>query len=200
MSQNDDPSTAGETYGDYSVDDEDQPVGQDNLVIGEASDVADEMDRGWNPPEGWSAAQGYGNTPFEEAVGETLEQRLAQEEPDPTAKPIEELVEEAASYDEDLTDHEVGDQRAGRLVAPDEGAHTDVEKDLIATDVGIDGAAASAEEAAVHVINDDVLDDTVPDDAVIEDLLGVAVEVPVVPAEVLDDVLADGLEQDDNTF
>ena len=176
MSQSEDPSTDAETYGDYSVDDEDQAVGEDSLVTGEASDVADELDRGWNPPEGWSAAQGFGNTPFEEATGETLEQRLAQEEPDPTAKPIDELVAEAASYDEDLTDHEVGDQRAGRLVAPDEGAHTDVEKDLVASDVGIDGAAASAEEAAVHVIGDESLDDTVPSDAVIEELLGGSVD------------------------
>ncbi|MCW2814013.1 MAG: hypothetical protein JWN84_1468 [Nocardioides sp.] len=168
-----DPTTAAESYGDYSVDDEDQPVGNDNLVTHEGGDLPDEMDRGYNPPEKWSAGQGYGNTPYEEAVGEDFEQRLAQEVPDPTAKPIEELVEDAEKYDEDLTDHEVGDERAGRLVAPDEGAHTDTEKDLIASDVGIDGAAASAEEAAVHVIADDdpMVDDTVPDDAIIEELL-----------------------------
>jgi hypothetical protein len=33
--------------------------------------------------------------------------------------------------------------------------HTDTESDLIAEDVGIDGAAASAEEAAVHVVDPD---------------------------------------------
>ena len=38
---------------------------------------------------------------------------------------------------------------------PDEGAHEDTEGGMIGTDVGIDGAAASAEEAAVHVIPDD---------------------------------------------
>ena len=37
----------------------------------------------------------------------------------------------------------------------DQGAHEDAEKDLVADDVGIDGAAASAEEAAVHVIPDE---------------------------------------------
>lgn len=183
-----DPTTTAESYGDYSVDDEDQPVGEDNLVTGDGSDVVDEMDRGYNPPEKYSVAQGYGNTPYEEAVGESLEQRLAQEEPDPTAKPIDELVEEAGQLDdEDLTDHEVGDERAGRLVAPDEGAHTDTEKDLLAEDVGIDGAAASAEEAAVHVVDDSspMIDDTVPDDAVIEELLDGPVEEQV---------------QDENTF
>ena len=45
-------------------------------------------------------------------------------------------------------------ERAGRLVAADEGVRTDTEKDLVAEDVGIDGAAAGAEEAAVHVVDD----------------------------------------------
>ncbi|MDT5107333.1 MAG: hypothetical protein QOI25_4846 [Mycobacterium sp.] len=52
-------------------------------------------------------------------------------------------------------DDEVGDRRAGRLVAPDEGVDVDDESDLLASDVGIDGSAASAEEAAVHVIDDE---------------------------------------------
>jgi hypothetical protein len=33
--------------------------------------------------------------------------------------------------------------------------HVDVEGDLLAQDIGIDGAAASAEEAAVHVIDEE---------------------------------------------
>jgi hypothetical protein len=40
-------------------------------------------------------------------------------------------------------------------VAPDEGAHEDEESGAIATDVGIDGAAASAEEAAMHIVDED---------------------------------------------
>ena len=55
---------------------------------------------------------------------------------------------------EELRYTEVGGERAGRLVDPDEGAHEDVDKDLIGSDVGIDAGAASAEEAAVHVIDD----------------------------------------------
>src|SRR6266702_415459 len=50
------------------------------------------------------------------------------------------------------------DPRAGRLVAEDEGAHADDEADLVARDVGIDGGAASAEEAAIHVVEDDDTD------------------------------------------
>jgi hypothetical protein len=41
------------------------------------------------------------------------------------------------------------------LVAPDEGAHPDEEADLIGRDVGIDAGAASAEEAAIHIVDDD---------------------------------------------
>jgi hypothetical protein len=105
------------------------------------------LDEGFSPPEKWSPGQGYGNTPAEEEEGETLEQRLAQEEPEPDP------YEQAANDTEDVGG-EIGDQRSGRLVAEDEGVAEDVESDLVARDVGIDGAAASAEEAAVHVIEE----------------------------------------------
>jgi hypothetical protein len=135
----------GEAYGDYSVDDEDQPSNIEDLGD---PDVEDPLDRGYSPPEKYSAGQGFGNTPYEEATGETLEQRVAQEEPEPD--PYDEAA--LAEDQEDLDDGEVGGERAGRLVAPDEGAHEDTESSLVGDDVGIDGAAASAEEAAVHVV------------------------------------------------
>jgi hypothetical protein len=40
-------------------------------------------------------------------------------------------------------------------VAPDEGFGEDREGDLVGDDVGVDGAAASAEEAAVHVVDEE---------------------------------------------
>ena len=135
-----------ETYHDYSVDDEDQPSNVDGLPD---ADVADELDRGYSPPEQWSAGQGYGNTPYEEAAGESLDQRVAQEEPEPDPYAATDVD------DEDLDDGQVGDRRAGRLVDPDEGLGEDTEADLVADDVGIDGAAASAEEAAVHIVEDE---------------------------------------------
>jgi len=139
-----------ESYGDYSVDDEDQPSNVDGLGD---PDVDDELDRGYSPPEKWSVAEGFGNTPYEEATGESLDQRIAQEEPEPD--PYEE-AERGDDPDEDEVDleadGEVGDQRAGRLVDPDEGLGEDTEGDLVGDDVGIDGAAASAEEAAMHVV------------------------------------------------
>jgi hypothetical protein len=138
-----------ESYGDYSVDDEDQPSNIDGLPD---SDVEDELDRGYSPPEKWSAGEGFGNTPYEEATGESLEQRVAQEEPEPD--PYVEAERGDDPDDEDLDDGEVGDERAGRLVDLDEGLGEDTEKDLVGDDVGIDGGAASAEEAAVHIVPD----------------------------------------------
>jgi hypothetical protein len=134
-----------ESYGDYSVDDEDQPSNVDDLGD---PDVADPLDRGYSPPEKWSAAQGFGNTPYEEASGETLDQRVAQEVPEPD--PYDDA--RSADDEEQLDDGEVGDERAGRLVDPDQGLGPDTESELVGEDVGIDGAAASAEEAAVHVV------------------------------------------------
>jgi len=125
-----------EIYGDYSVDDEDQPSNVEDLGDG---DVADELDRGYSPPEKWSAAQGYGNTPWEEEHRETIDQRIGQEEPEPDP------YDDTAELPED---DQVGDRRAGRLVGTDAG------DDFTADDVGIDGAASSAEEAAVHIVED----------------------------------------------
>jgi len=140
-----------ESYHGYSVDDEDQPQSTGDSLVDDRG-LPEPLDEGYSPPEKWSAAQGFGNTPLEEQMGETLDQRLQQEVPEPDPY---ELAEKEVDPDEEDVDDEVGDVRAGRLVEPDEGVHVDQEKDLVAEDVGIDGAAASAEEAAVHVIPDD---------------------------------------------
>jgi len=106
--------------------------------------VEDPLDEGYAPPDHWSTAEKYGTTAAEQAAGETLEQRLEQEEPE---------VED--DWDEDFVDDgEVGDERAGRLVDPNEGIGDDLDSDLIGIDVGIDGAGASAEEAAMHIVPD----------------------------------------------
>jgi hypothetical protein len=136
---------SGEDYEGYSVDDEDQLQPDDSLVDRGVDDVLDE---GYTAPEKWSAGEGYGNTQLEEEQGETLDQRIAQEEPEPD--PYEEAAIEAENVG-----GEVGEERAGRLLAEDEGISPDEDADLYAEDVGIDGAAASSEEAAVHVIDED---------------------------------------------
>ena len=134
----------------------------------------DPLDRGVVPPERWSAGMRYGVTAGEQAEGESLDQLLAEEEPDDTLDLTEDELEDddedAGDLEED-EDLDAGDEdvdgllledgpdpRAGRLVAEDEGAHPDEEEDLVASDVGIDGGAATAEEAAMHVVEEDDYD------------------------------------------
>ncbi|MFB7275191.1 DUF5709 domain-containing protein [Streptomyces sp. NPDC056244] len=112
---------------------------------------SDPFDEGWSPPERPLGVEHTGTTAAEQRRGETLDQRLAEEVPDLTA-PVGDGIGDLPYGEGETLDDEVGDDRSGRLVAPDEGAHEDAEKDMIASDVGIDGAAASAEEAAVHLI------------------------------------------------
>ncbi|WP_043668709.1 DUF5709 domain-containing protein [Streptomyces xylophagus] len=124
---------------------------EDTLV---ADGVEDPLDRGWSPPDRPWAVEHDGVTAAERQHGETLDQRLAEEVPDVSASDGDGLGD-SEDTDGELRDFEVGDTRSGRLVAPDEGAHEDEESGLIATDVGIDGAAASAEEAAMHIVDED---------------------------------------------
>lgn len=143
-------------------DDVYQPDGsevQDDAGLLDAEDtldndgVGDPLDRGWSPPERPWAVEHTGVTAAER---ETLDQRLAEELPD-AAVPDGDGIGDCDDSDGELLDNEVGARRSGRLVAPDEGAHEDDESGLIATDVGIDGAAASAEEAAMHIVDEDAL-------------------------------------------
>ena len=122
----------------------DQMQPEDTLVDRGVDDVLDE---GYSPPENWGPGEGFGSTPDEALEGETLDQRIAQEEPDADPYADEDAVSPV--------DDEVGDARSGRLVDPDAGSGEDVEQALVGDDVGIDGAAASAEEAAVHTVPDD---------------------------------------------
>ena len=139
-----------EIYGEYSVDDEDQLQPEDSLVD---RGVDDALDEGYSPPEKWSGAERYGNTPWEEEHGESLDQRIAQEEPEPDPYLSAELEDEHVGG-------EVGSARAGRLVADREQPEGDFEQDMEGHDVGIDGAGASAEEAAMHIIDNEIqLDD-----------------------------------------
>jgi hypothetical protein len=118
--------------------------------------VDDPLDRGWSPPERPWAVEHTGVTAAERRAGETLDQRLAEELPDPPV-PDGDGIGDTDGTDGEPLDNEVGAVRSGRLVAPDEGAHEDEEAALVASDVGIDGAAASAEEAAMHIVDEDAL-------------------------------------------
>ena len=115
--------------------------------------VRDVLDTGWSPPERPWAVDDWGTTEAEEEAGESLDGRLARELPD--AVPDEgDGLGDTSDTDGELLDDEVGDQRAGRLVDPGDGGNSDDDDELWARDEGIDGAAASAEEAAMHVIRE----------------------------------------------
>jgi Family of unknown function (DUF5709) len=160
----DQPESVTDDLGSYSLDDEDQLQPEDTLEQG----TDDVLDAGYSPPDRLHGSLAHGVTAEEQARDETIEERIRQEvpeegtaygAPDNESGLDEDRVggddpDSIAAEDDWIGDGEVGDVRAGRLVAPDEGLGSDEEKDLLGEDVGIDGAAASAEEAAMHVIDD----------------------------------------------
>jgi hypothetical protein len=159
---------------DYEQDQDGIINPEDELSEGPMDKV---LEQGYSPPERPLALDKFGTTLTEEREGESLDQRLAQEEPDPAlevdlveGEPPLRADEEGdvpdevdlgeASIPDDVVDYgivddgEVGDARAGRLVDPDAGGTGDYEKDLVGYDVGVDGAGASAEEAAMHIVGE----------------------------------------------
>lgn len=118
---------------------------QDSLVD---RGLEDNLDEGYSPMDRQPAS--HRRTTTEELRrGDSWDERLQQEEPDTDPYARAEGGPPEGPWSEGMEQ----DPRSGRLVAPDEGAHEDEEKDVIATDVGIDGGAASAEEAAMHVVS-----------------------------------------------
>lgn len=144
----------------------------DGLEVLDASDTLaadpgdDPLDAGVIASDRWSPAMRFGSTADEQSDGESLDQLLAEEEPDVSLDADDQPPESAG--DENATEEEVSryasvdgaDPRAGRLVAEDEVAYEEgdtylaARDELTARDTGVDGGAASAEEAAVHVVDD----------------------------------------------
>lgn len=156
-------STPEGSDGEYNIDPEDQLPEEDTLIDRGVDDILDE---GYSPPERSDTTAHYGLTAREQRAGETIDQYLAEEEPDPAAQTSFDVDDEdskrdwqsneADSHPEFPENDEVGRQRAGRLVDPEVGDLEHENQERIADDVGIDGGAAGAEEAAVHVIDDDL--------------------------------------------
>jgi hypothetical protein len=161
--------------GDESMPDSRRPESQDleDYETRDANDTLegnpgdDPLDRGVAAPGRWSAGMRDAWAGTEDS--ESLDELLSEEEPDVTASLDEENGEDDDSRDENDTDAELArlerddgpDPRAGRLAATEAdvyGVETDVptrqDGELLGRDTGIDGGAASAEEAAVHVIED----------------------------------------------
>ena len=113
--------------------------------------VDDVLDEGMSPPERPSREMARGTTAREDAEGETLDERLEQEEDDPSTR-IDYSAEDPGDEEnaDPSDDFEVGDERSGRLTQSDD------DDDDMAEEVGIDGAAASAEEAAMHTVEEDL--------------------------------------------
>jgi Family of unknown function (DUF5709) len=127
----------------------------------------DPLDRGVATPERWSAAIRTGGTADEQETGESLDELLAEEEPDVGA---DDLDDEFGEPDENAPEDDVRrsllgegpDARAGRLTTEDENPYTSDDSpyssddgEAVGYDVGIDGGAATAEEAAIHALDED---------------------------------------------
>lgn len=130
-----------------------------DTLIGDPGD--DPLDRGVAAPDRWSAGVRYALRGEEDS--ESLDELLSEEEPDDTVDDADGSRDENAP-EGDAERLERGYDpapRAGRLVSPDgdgdnvTDTFVDSEADAVARDAGIDGGAASAEEAAVHVIDED---------------------------------------------
>ncbi len=125
-------------YDEYSAANasgDDQLTPSDTLT---GDDRLDPLDAGYSPPDREPRALRYGVTADEEIRGESLDYKLAEEEPDISD----------ADDDED-TSFDDADPIAGRLVSPDEGFKPDDEADEIGSEGGWGGE--SAEEEAIHI-------------------------------------------------
>ena len=122
-------------YASANASGDDQLTPSDTLT---GDDTLDPLDAGYSPPDREPTALRYGVTAEEEGQGESLDDKLAEEEPDLD----DDAVDEDFSYDS-------ADAVAGRLVSPDEGFKPDREADEIGSEGGWGGE--SAEEEAIHI-------------------------------------------------
>ena len=156
----------GDLFGDSVYESGDAVDDTDDLdpiesLTGDDPDEA--METGYNPPDREPYNLRHLRTASETLAGESLDERLAEEEPDITiedepdlnlADEVDMLIAEEPDINLDDQDRDDAEPRAGRLVAPDEGTHADSESEAIASDVGPAGYASSAEEAAVHIVEE----------------------------------------------
>ncbi|MET8378188.1 DUF5709 domain-containing protein [Streptomyces microflavus] len=148
-----DEARGDDVYQPQNDDGQDPPNDELDLenTLGER-DLDDQMEEGYSPPERPLGVDKFGTTGEEEREGESLDQRLAQEVAD-VQPPDGDGIGDVAEGEGEPQERIDGDARAGRLTAADDatGRNTDV----FAEDVGIDGGAASAEETAVHVADEE---------------------------------------------
>lgn len=113
----------------------------------------DIYEAGYSPLDRRPAELSWGFTHNEARSNEPLSARLARELPDEQEEILGDGIGDAIDTDGEIIDDQVGAIRAGRLAWA--GQETlDSASDFWAKDLGIDGGAASAEEAAVHIVVD----------------------------------------------
>lgn len=120
----------------------------------DSDELGDEVDETGYSPLDWRPADlSWGFTAREAHSHEPLADRLARELPDEIEEVLGDGLGDTTDTDGELLDDQVGSVRAGRLAwaAPES---SDPASDYWGSDVGIDGGAASAEEAAIHIVVD----------------------------------------------
>ncbi len=120
----------------------------DTTSLQDVAGAAGSSDTTEPPHDTAVAVDDFGTTAAEQHDGESLDGRISREEPDVLAA-VDLPADESQGADTPF-DERAG-QGVGRLVEPDEGARTDTEADLVATDTGTDLGGYSAEEAAMHL-------------------------------------------------
>ncbi|HWM16118.1 MAG TPA: DUF5709 domain-containing protein [Microbacterium sp.] len=137
---------------DYSTDDVGLLPPDESLDADELGDDVDEL--AYSPLDHRPADLSWGFTPREARSHEPLAARLAREIPDEPVETFGDGLGDTVDTDGELIDDQVGSFRAGRLVWAEPDSR-DPAADYWAKDIGIDGGASSAEEAAIHVIEQD---------------------------------------------
>ncbi|MEO7126068.1 MAG: hypothetical protein ABI382_06780 [Nakamurella sp.] len=122
-------STGWDQPGDDGVLDDSDTLASDDMT-------RDRLDAGIDPPDHGTVAEGWGNTPAEEREGESLDQRLAEEEPEQCS---------------DLPSILDADEEAGQLVADGPvGASPVTATELPAA---VPDSERDAEQGALHIDN-----------------------------------------------
>lgn len=143
-----------ETMGDEVYQpDETHPEDREDVDLDNALEEGrqdETLDTGYSPPEKPLAVNDYGTTAAGQHDGEPLEMRLREEVPDVGVPDGDGIGDARDLAGEPLEEDLAGERRAGRLVR---GGN------VVGEDVGIDGGAASAEEAAVHIARESELEE-----------------------------------------
>src|ERR1700760_2631727 len=109
-------------YAAANASGDDQLTPSDTLT---GDDRLDPLDAGYSPPDREPRALRYGTTADEEIRGESLDDKLDEEEPDTSDAADDKLDHEqpriSAADGGQHTDFDDADPIAGRLVRPDEG-------------------------------------------------------------------------------